>query len=40
MHIFNSTVLNILSNFIPHEVVVCDDKEENRALIQEKKCRI
>ena len=27
--IFNSTVLNILSNFIPHEVVVCDDKEEN-----------
>ena len=23
--IFNSTVLNILSNFIPHEVVVCDD---------------
>ena len=25
--IFNKTVLNVLSNFIPHEVVVCDDKD-------------
>ena len=25
MDIFNSTVLNILSNFIQHEFVVCDD---------------
>ena len=25
--IFNKTVLNILSNFIPHEVIVCDDKD-------------
>ena len=25
--IFNKTVLNILSNFIPHEVLVCDDKD-------------
>ena len=24
--IFNKTVLNIFSNFIPHEVIVCDDK--------------
>ena len=24
--IFNKTVSNVLSNFIPHEVVVCDDK--------------
>ena len=24
--IFNKTVLNVLSNFIPHEVRVCDDK--------------
>ena len=24
--IFNKTVLNILSNFIPHEVIVCNDK--------------
>ena len=27
MDIFKSTILNILSNFIPHEVVVCDDKD-------------
>ena len=38
----NSTILNILSNFIPHEFVVCDDKDPpwfNKkigALIQEK----
>ena len=25
--IFNNTVLNILSNFIPHETIVCDDKD-------------
>ena len=25
--IFNKTVLNILSNFIPQEVIVCDDKD-------------
>ena len=25
--IFNKTALNILSNFIPHEVTVCDDKD-------------
>ena len=25
--IFNKTVLNVLSNFIPHEVTVCDDKD-------------
>ena len=42
MDIFNSTILNILSNFIPHESVVCDDKDppwfnkKIRALIQEK----
>ena len=40
--IFNSIVLNILSNFISHEFVVCDDKDppwfnnKIRALIQEK----
>ena len=42
VEIFNSTILNILSNFIPHEYVVCDDKDspwfnkKGRALIQEK----
>ena len=42
VYIFNSTILNILSNFIPHEYVVCDDKDppwfnkKIRALIQEK----
>ena len=25
--IFNKTVLNVLNNFIPHEVIVCDDKD-------------
>ena len=40
---FTSTVMNILSNFIPHETIVCDDKDPpwfNKAiksLIQEKK---
>ena len=40
--IFYSTILNILSNFIPYEFVVCDDKDppwfnkKIRALIQEK----
>ena len=39
---FNSTILNILSNFIPHKVVVFHDKDppwfnkKIRALIQEK----
>ena len=39
---FINTILNILSNFIPHETIVCDDKDPpwfNRAiksLIQEK----
>ena len=27
MEIFNSTILNILSNFIPHKFVACDDKD-------------
>ena len=41
--IFTSTVMNILSNFIPHETIVCDDKDPpwfNKAiksLSQEKK---
>ena len=33
--IFSSTILNILSNFIPHETIVCDDKDPpwfNRAI--------
>ena len=25
--IFNKTVLNVLSNFIPHEIIVCGDKD-------------
>ena len=25
--IFNETALNVFSNFIPHEVMVCDDKD-------------
>ena len=40
--IFNNTVLNILSNFVPHERIVCDAKEplwfnnKTKALIQAK----
>ena len=41
VEIFNSAILNILSNFIPHEFTVCDHKHPQRfnnkirALIQE-----
>ena len=44
--IFSNAILNILSNFIPHEAIVCDDKDPpwfNRAiisLIQEKKTHL
>ena len=44
--IFNGTILNIFSNFIPHEFVVCDDKDppwfnkKIRALIQGKNVAI
>ena len=40
--IFNKTALNILSNFIPHEVTVCDGKDppwfngKIKSLINEK----
>ena len=40
--IFNKTVLNVLSNFIPHEVIVWDDKDppwfnrKIKSLINEK----
>ena len=43
--IFSNTIMNIISNFIPHETIVCDDKDRpwiNKAiksLIQEKKDR-
>ena len=41
--VFSSTIMNILSNFIRHETIVCDDKEPQwfnkaiKSLIQEKK---
>ena len=41
--VFSSTIMNILSNFICHETIVCDDKEPQwfnkaiKSLIQEKK---
>ena len=40
--IFNKTVLKVLSNFLPHEVIVCDDKNPRwfngkiKSLINEK----
>ena len=42
VNIFNSTILNILSNFIPHEMLTCDDKDppwfnkKTKGIIQEK----
>ena len=27
VNIFNKTILNILNNFIPHEILTCDDKD-------------
>ena len=42
VEIFNKTVFNVLSNFIPHEVIVCDDKDppwfngKIKSLINEK----
>ena len=40
--IFNRTILNVLSNFIPREIIVCNDKDSTwfnnriKTLIQEK----
>ena len=42
MNIFNETIRNILRNFIPHETVLCDDRDppwfntEIKSLIHEK----
>ena len=42
--IFIKTFFNIISNFIPHELILCDDKDpawlnkKVRTLIKEKKC--
>ena len=42
MNIFNETILNILRNFIPHETVLCDDRDPSwfnnkiKSLIHEK----
>ena len=27
VHLFNQTIKNILSNFTPHETVICDDQD-------------
>ena len=27
VHLFNRTIKNILHNFIPHEVITCDDRD-------------
>ena len=40
--IFNNTVLNVVSNFFPHELIVCDEKDppwfngKIKSLINEK----
>ena len=42
VNIFNNTILNILSNFIPHKILTCDDKDPSwfnkkiKGIIQEK----
>ena len=41
VHLFNKTIKNILSNYIPHEKITCDDRDSpwinntNKQLIQE-----
>ena len=43
VNIFNETILNIIRNFIPHETVLCDNRDPTRfnkkikSLIREKK---
>ena len=27
VHLFNKTIKNVLSNYIPHETITCDDRE-------------
>ena len=27
VHMFNKTIKNIMSNYIPHETIICDDRE-------------
>ena len=40
--LFNKTILNILNNYIPHETIICDDKDPSwfnsqiKSLIQNK----
>ena len=42
VHLFNRTIKNILRNFIPHETITCDDRDQpwinssKRRLIQDK----
>ena len=42
LHLFNQTIKNILCNFLPHEIVTCDDRDlkwinsKIKDLIQEK----
>ena len=42
VNIFNNFILNILSNFIPHDILTCDDKDppwfnkKIKGIIQEK----
>ena len=46
VNIFNETILNILRNFIPHETVLCDDRDppwfntKIKSLIHEKNLNI
>ena len=34
VNIFNNTIFNILSNFIPHEILTCDDENPSEILIR------
>ena len=26
-HMFNNTIKNVMSNYIPHETIICDDRD-------------
>ena len=32
--IFNDTILNVISNFIPHETIICDDTDPLKSYMK------
>ena len=36
VNLYNRAIKNILQNYIPHEIITCDDRDSIRRLIQDK----